>query len=84
GSANDGRASILAALCAAELCPADQRMTIHMASEYAIRSFCFWAGDNATRGWSCVNGDELEAAVQWLGHRQAPTEFRWINHKGGN
>jgi hypothetical protein len=55
-----------------------------MSSEYVIRSFCYWAGDNETRGWSCANGDRLRDAVAWLAYRSAPTEFRWLGAKGGN
>ncbi|KAJ7882361.1 hypothetical protein B0H14DRAFT_2234926, partial [Mycena olivaceomarginata] len=77
-------ASILAVLCAARDCPRDRNLAIHMSSEYVIRSFCYWAGDNETRGWSCANGDRLRDAVAWLAYRSAPTEFRWVGAKGGN
>ncbi|KAJ7887772.1 hypothetical protein B0H13DRAFT_1627379, partial [Mycena leptocephala] len=77
-------ASILAVLCAARMCATNRSLAIYMSSEYVIRAFCYWAGDNETRGWTCANGDELRDAVSWLAHRRAPTEFRWVGSKSGN
>ncbi|KAJ6536220.1 hypothetical protein B0H19DRAFT_874548, partial [Mycena capillaripes] len=72
------RAAILAVLCIVHGYPVHKQLLIYMASQYAIKSFCYWAGDNETRGWGCANGDDLRDAVGWLALRQAPVEFRWI------
>ncbi|KAJ7877659.1 hypothetical protein B0H13DRAFT_1455624, partial [Mycena leptocephala] len=58
--------------------PIHKNLVIYMASQYTIRSFCYWAGDNETRGWSCANGEEIHDAVGWLALRHAPVEVRWI------
>ncbi|KAJ7021683.1 hypothetical protein C8F04DRAFT_927500, partial [Mycena alexandri] len=70
GKATDGSAGALAVLCAARDAPLDTNLLIYMSSQYTIRSFCYWAGDNETRGWSCANGDELRDAVEWLAARR--------------
>ncbi|KAJ7127519.1 hypothetical protein C8R43DRAFT_866576, partial [Mycena crocata] len=82
GKSSNARACILAVLCAArdsarDSAP-DKNLIIYTSSEYVIRSFCFWARDNETQGWSCANGEDISIAVGWLARRQAPTEFRWI------
>ncbi|KAK7030804.1 RNA-directed DNA polymerase from mobile element jockey [Favolaschia claudopus] len=76
---NDSIAAILAVLCAAKECPADQQLTIYSASQYAIRSFCYWACDHETEGWSCTNGLILRDSVEWLAQRTAAVEFRWVS-----
>ncbi|KAJ7780789.1 hypothetical protein DFH07DRAFT_684491, partial [Mycena maculata] len=83
-SATEARAGILAVLCAAQLSPRDKNLIIYVASEYVVRSFCYWAGDNETMGWSCANGEELRDSIQWLAYRHAPTQFRWVSSKSGN
>ncbi|KAJ7912426.1 hypothetical protein B0H13DRAFT_2327433 [Mycena leptocephala] len=45
---------------------------------YIIHAFCYWAGDNKTRGWTCANGDDLCDAVGWLALRRATLKFRWV------
>jgi ribonuclease HI len=82
--ANDGRAAILAVLCAARDCPLNRSLTIFMSSQYVIRAFCYWAGDNETRGWSCANGEELRDATEWISRRRAAIEFRWLSSKEQN
>ncbi|KAK7005880.1 reverse transcriptase domain-containing protein, partial [Favolaschia claudopus] len=76
---SDACAALLAVLCAARDCPADRRLTIYTASQYAIRSFCYWAGDHETEGWSCANGLVIRDTVEWLAQRTAPVEFRWVD-----
>ncbi|KAJ7127447.1 hypothetical protein C8R43DRAFT_1074895, partial [Mycena crocata] len=78
GKSSNARACILAVLCAARDSPPEKNLIIYTSSEYIIRSFCFWAGDNETQGWSCANGKDISIAVEWLARRRAPTEFRWI------
>ncbi|KAJ7438022.1 hypothetical protein B0H11DRAFT_1829637, partial [Mycena galericulata] len=82
--ASDSKASILAVLGAARDCPGDRNLVIYTSSEYCIRSFCFWAGDSETCGWSCANGEELRIAVDWLAKRRTPTEFRYVPSNGSN
>lgn len=81
---SEGLASILGVLCAVRDCPPDKSLAIYMSSQYVIRSFCYWAGDNETRGWSCANGDELCDAVEWIAQRRAPVEFRWVASNSGS
>ncbi|KAJ7918047.1 hypothetical protein B0H13DRAFT_1607948, partial [Mycena leptocephala] len=78
GGASEGKASILAILCAARNCPTNKSLIVHTSSQYAIRSLCFWVGDNETRGWTCANGDTLRDTVEWIASRQAPINFRWV------
>ncbi|KAF7363667.1 RNA-directed DNA polymerase from mobile element jockey [Mycena sanguinolenta] len=78
GEASDGLACILAILCAVRDCSSDKSLVIYTSSQYAIRSFCYWAGDNETRGWTCANGDALRDSVAWIAQRRAPLEFRWV------
>ncbi|KAJ7166096.1 hypothetical protein C8R46DRAFT_294118, partial [Mycena filopes] len=84
GKGSDGSASALAVLCAARDAAPGASLLIYTCSQYAIRSFCYWAGDNETRGWSCANGDELRDAAEWLAARTGPTNFRWVESKSSN
>ncbi|KAJ6456012.1 hypothetical protein C8R47DRAFT_920404, partial [Mycena vitilis] len=83
-SGTEARAAILAVLCAARDYLPERSLVVYMGSEYVIRSFCYWAGDNETRGWSCANGDELRDAVAWIARRSAPMEFRFVSSKTAN
>ncbi|KAJ7162219.1 hypothetical protein C8R46DRAFT_817875, partial [Mycena filopes] len=84
GEATVNGAGVLAVLCAARDCPVDKSIIIYTSSEYIIRSFAYWAGDNETRGWYCANGDELRDAVEWIARRRASLEFRWVSSKTTN
>ncbi|KAJ7864941.1 hypothetical protein B0H13DRAFT_1465569, partial [Mycena leptocephala] len=75
----EARAGIMAVLCAVRDCPRNQDLVIYMTSQYIIRAFCYWAGDNETRGWTCANGDDLCDAVGWLALRRATVKFRWVS-----
>ncbi|KAJ7833878.1 hypothetical protein B0H14DRAFT_2227303, partial [Mycena olivaceomarginata] len=75
---------IMAVLCAARDFPPNRSLTIYMSSQYAIRAFCYWAGDNETRGWSCANGNQLRDTTEWISRRRAPIEFRWLSAKEPN
>ncbi|KAJ3805380.1 hypothetical protein F5876DRAFT_9412, partial [Lentinula aff. lateritia] len=48
----------------------------YTSSEYLIRSFCFWAADNAEHAWDCAHSDVIKVAVSLLCSRIAPVEFR--------
>ncbi|KAF7357586.1 Reverse transcriptase domain-containing protein [Mycena sanguinolenta] len=80
GEASDGLACILAILCAVRDCSSDKSLVIYTSSQYAIRSFCYWAGDNETRGWTCANGDALRDSVAWIAQRHAPGRRRTQKH----
>ncbi|KAJ6625098.1 hypothetical protein B0H10DRAFT_1644032, partial [Mycena sp. CBHHK59/15] len=80
----NARASILAVLCAVMESPADKSLVIYTSSVYVICSFCFWAIDNATQGWTCTNGNEMRVTADWIRCQQAPTEFCWLLAKTDN
>ncbi|KAJ6481962.1 hypothetical protein C8R45DRAFT_1151220 [Mycena sanguinolenta] len=84
GEASDGMAAILAVLCAVCECPTGRSLVIYTSSQYVIRSFCYWAGENETRGWSCANGDALRDTVEWIAHRRVLIEFRWVKSTDDN
>lgn len=53
-------------------------VAVFTASKYAIRSICYWAGSNYTRGWACANGDLLEIIAQIIKGRKAAITFTWL------
>ncbi|KAJ7929722.1 hypothetical protein B0H13DRAFT_2264451, partial [Mycena leptocephala] len=61
-----------------------QTLIIFTASQYAIRSFCYWAGENAMLGWPCKHADVLKCATDQIRRRSAPIEFRYITTGIGN
>ncbi|KAJ7291089.1 hypothetical protein C8J57DRAFT_949105, partial [Mycena rebaudengoi] len=75
---SDAKACLMAVLTAAQTCLTERRLIIHTSSQYVIRSLCYWAGNSATCGWTCMNGSELDYATAWIAQRAAPTEFRWL------
>ncbi|KAJ7031289.1 hypothetical protein C8F04DRAFT_898122, partial [Mycena alexandri] len=78
GNASDSRATLFGILMALMRSTDDKTLTIFSSSQYAIRSFCYWAADNANRGWSCNHSDVLQATVQRIAHRAAPVVFRYV------
>ncbi|KAJ7197059.1 hypothetical protein C8J57DRAFT_1106099 [Mycena rebaudengoi] len=74
----EARASLFAVMAAVDEAPRDQSLIIYTPSQYAIRSFCYWAGDNETLGWPCAHADILQAIVSKISLRSAPLEFRWL------
>lgn len=76
GSQTSSRAALFAVLMAVTESATYRSLTIYTTSEYVIRSFCYWAGDNATRGWSCTHADVLKEATARISQRAAPIEFR--------
>ncbi|KAJ7206243.1 hypothetical protein GGX14DRAFT_306566, partial [Mycena pura] len=78
GSQTEARSVLFAVLDAVLRCASDRTLIIHTSSEYAIRSFCYWAGDNATRGWCCLHADILRETAARIYRRRAPMEFRWV------
>ncbi|KAJ7656249.1 hypothetical protein DFH06DRAFT_991564, partial [Mycena polygramma] len=75
---SEARAAILGVLCAVRDSAPDKTLAIYLSSQYVIRSFCYWAGDNETRGWTCANGEDLSDTVDWIAQRRAPVDFRWV------
>ncbi|KAJ6466975.1 hypothetical protein C8R45DRAFT_775596, partial [Mycena sanguinolenta] len=77
GAQTGGRAVLLGVLRAVMECETDRSLEITTNSEYAIRAVCYWAGDNANRGWSCTNADVLQEIARRVRARAAPMELRW-------
>ncbi|KAJ7182962.1 hypothetical protein C8R43DRAFT_865710, partial [Mycena crocata] len=75
GAQIEARASLFAVLQAVSGAPRNQSLVIYTSSEYAIRSFCYWAGDNDMLGWPCKHADVLERVTLWIRARSAPVEF---------
>ncbi|KAJ7689814.1 hypothetical protein B0H17DRAFT_854713, partial [Mycena rosella] len=84
GTQTDARASLFGVLKALSEATPDRSLTVLSSSQYAIRSFCYWAGDNATRGWPCVHSDVLIKATSLIHDRTAPVEFRWVSSGAEN
>ncbi|KAJ7482356.1 hypothetical protein B0H11DRAFT_1723838, partial [Mycena galericulata] len=78
------RASLFAAFMAVAESAQDQCFTICTSSQYAFRSSCYWAGDNATLGWLCFHADVLQEGVFRLRVRLALVEFRWLPSSSAN
>ncbi|KAJ7137430.1 hypothetical protein C8R43DRAFT_834954, partial [Mycena crocata] len=75
GTQTDARSVLFAILKAVVMAPRNQSLLIYTSSEYAIRSFCYWAADNDMLGWPCKHGDVLEKATLMIRGRSAPVEF---------
>ncbi|KAJ7147961.1 hypothetical protein C8R46DRAFT_837803, partial [Mycena filopes] len=78
GLQSEGRAVLYAMVSAIIAAPSQRTLTIYTTSQYAIRSFCYWAGGNATRGWPCKNADIIRSGAEWLRARAAAVTFCWI------
>ncbi|KAF8123371.1 hypothetical protein K438DRAFT_1651237, partial [Mycena galopus ATCC 62051] len=77
GPQTDARATLFGILHGVKTAPKAKDLIITTSSEYAIRSICYWAGDNATLGWCGRNGDVLKEIAKWIYLRSASVEFRW-------
>ncbi|KAJ7018793.1 hypothetical protein C8F04DRAFT_894162, partial [Mycena alexandri] len=73
--ASESRAALLAVLHVVLAVPRDRSVVIYTSSHYAIRSFCYWAGEYATSGWLCAHGDVLRDAATAIQQRTAPLRF---------
>ncbi|KAJ7355941.1 hypothetical protein DFH08DRAFT_803872 [Mycena albidolilacea] len=71
----DARAILHAILFALTVANPSRVVDISTTSKYAIRSICYLAGGNHTRGWSCANGDLLELIARAVQARTAQTVF---------
>ncbi|KAJ7733653.1 hypothetical protein B0H16DRAFT_1277658, partial [Mycena metata] len=54
---------------------AAKALEIFTTSKFAIRSICYAAGKNHTRGWDCANGDLLEAIGEAVRARSSQVIF---------
>lgn len=59
-------------------------LILYTSSEYAIRTYCFWAGKHALQGWPCEHADILKVATALLRNRAAGTVFRVPDSKETN
>ncbi|KAJ7680743.1 hypothetical protein DFH06DRAFT_972944, partial [Mycena polygramma] len=78
GKQSDARASLFAVLKAVMESKGHRTLVIFTSSQFAIRSFCYWAGTNANLGWSCAHSDVLKCATDMIREREAPVEFRCV------
>lgn len=53
--------------------PPAQTTLLYSTSQYAIRSICYWGGQNHAEGWRCVNSDLLQkSGVKVIENRNVP------------
>ncbi|KAJ7856100.1 hypothetical protein B0H14DRAFT_2352911, partial [Mycena olivaceomarginata] len=79
GVQSDARASLYAVTLAIISAPKQRTLTVYTVSQYAIRSFCYWAGGNATRGWPCKHADIIRVGAEYLRARSAVVSFCWLD-----
>ncbi|KAJ7490163.1 hypothetical protein B0H11DRAFT_1719537, partial [Mycena galericulata] len=79
GTQSDARAAIYAVVHIMKVAPIHRALTIYTPSQYAIRSFCYWAGGNATRGWSCTHADIIRVGAELMRARPARVTFCWVD-----
>ncbi|KAH8107722.1 ribonuclease H-like domain-containing protein, partial [Cristinia sonorae] len=84
GRQTNNRGELYAILVALSLADHRRSLTIYSDSQYAIRCICYWAGHLAERGWTCPNGDILQAIVTILQQFEATVVFRWIRGHTGD
>ncbi|KAJ7608838.1 hypothetical protein DFH06DRAFT_1017517, partial [Mycena polygramma] len=75
GPQTEARSALFGVLQAIMECAGDRTLIIYTTSEYAIRSFCYWAGKNASSGWPCMHSDVLKETALRIQGRWAPVEF---------
>ncbi|KAJ7640641.1 hypothetical protein B0H17DRAFT_891119, partial [Mycena rosella] len=56
---SESRAALIMVLYTVVTAPADRPLVLYSSSQYAIRTFCYWAGEYATSGWICAHSDIL-------------------------
>ncbi|KAJ7106408.1 hypothetical protein C8R43DRAFT_823344, partial [Mycena crocata] len=78
GAQTDARAALFAVTLAVLAAPKDRTLRISTASQYVVRSFCYWAGTNATRGWPCKNADIIRVTAELLRARPAGVTFYYL------
>ncbi|KII86794.1 hypothetical protein PLICRDRAFT_70827, partial [Plicaturopsis crispa FD-325 SS-3] len=84
GAQTDARAAIMSILYVVATAPANRPLTIYSNSEYAIRSFCYWAGRNSMEGWRCRHGDVLRCATAFMRNRKGRITFNAVKDRTRN
>ncbi|KAJ7666023.1 hypothetical protein DFH06DRAFT_984771 [Mycena polygramma] len=84
GKQSDARAALFAVLRAVMDSKGHRTLVIFTSSQFAIRSFCYWAGTNANLGWSCSHSDVLKCTTDRIRERDAPVEFRCVYSQMAN
>ncbi|KAJ7363836.1 hypothetical protein DFH08DRAFT_639277, partial [Mycena albidolilacea] len=74
----DSRTVLHAILFALTMANPSRVIEISTTSKYAVRSICYLAGGNHTRGWTCANGDLLDLIARAIQARSAQTVFTFI------
>ncbi|KAJ7228550.1 hypothetical protein GGX14DRAFT_331122, partial [Mycena pura] len=69
---SESRAALVAVLQAVLMVPQDCSLVVYSSSQYAIRTYCYWAGEYAMAGWPCAHGDIVQAAAKMIRNRSAP------------
>lgn len=78
-------AAELYALVMALVCADPERtLQVFADSKYVIRTICHWAIRHAELGWTCANGDLIQACMQLIRRRLAPVIFVWVKGHSGN
>ncbi|KAJ7863648.1 hypothetical protein B0H14DRAFT_3444007 [Mycena olivaceomarginata] len=75
----DSHAVLHAILFALTMANPSRVIDISTTSKYAVRSICYLAGGNHTRGWTCANGDLLDLIARAIQARSAQTVFTFID-----
>ncbi|KAJ7141911.1 hypothetical protein C8R43DRAFT_825537, partial [Mycena crocata] len=78
GAQSDARAALYAIALAIITAPKYKTLIINSGSQHAVRSYCYWASGNATRGWGCKDADIIRAGAEHLRARSGAVTFRWI------
>ncbi|KAJ7710537.1 hypothetical protein B0H17DRAFT_914638, partial [Mycena rosella] len=84
GGQSDARAALYAITLAILTAPTYRTLTVYSPSQYAIRSFCYWVGENATRGWPCKHADIIRVGAEYLRARRAAVSFCWVDKSQGS
>jgi ribonuclease HI len=83
GSQTNQRAELFGFLTAVESACPRTTLWIHTDSQYVIRMVTYWAHCHEQQGWSCKNGDVLQAISAMLRHRAAPTRLVYVKGHSG-
>ncbi|KAJ7869616.1 hypothetical protein B0H13DRAFT_1584235, partial [Mycena leptocephala] len=69
GEGSESWAVLIAVLYAVVATADDRSLSIYTSSQYAIRSYCYWAGEYTMAGWPCAHGDVLQNAANSIRRR---------------
>ncbi|KAJ7127581.1 hypothetical protein C8R43DRAFT_1027708 [Mycena crocata] len=79
GVQSDARAALYAIALAIMMAPKHKTLVINSGSQHAVRSYCYWASGNATRGWGCKDADIIRSGAEHLRARLGAVTVRWIS-----